>query len=145
MHYVDTSVLIAYLAPEKYSAQAEEALRNPAHYPLVLSTWTETELVSAFGIKCRTGQMDETQMQKALAQYAALRGYFVHLQVLDEDFRCAANLLQNWRAGLRAGDALHLALAQRHSSVILSLDERLVKAGWQAGIAAKCLRSDNPQ
>ena len=27
MHYIDTSVLVAYLIPENYSSQAEEALR----------------------------------------------------------------------------------------------------------------------
>ncbi|CAK0777143.1 PIN domain-containing protein [Gammaproteobacteria bacterium] len=143
MHYIDTSVLMAYLVPEKYSTQAEEALRNPAHYPLALSTWTKTELVSAFGIKCRTGQISEDQMLDALAQYEMLSGYFVHIQVLDEDYKSAMNFLKNWRIGLRAGDALHLAVTQRHSCVILSLDERLVKAGAHLGITTKYLRSDS--
>lgn len=79
-------------------------------------------------------------MQKGLKKYEGLRGFFVHLQVQHEDYQSAATLLRDWRIGLRAGDALHLALAQRHSCVILSLDERLVKAGLQAGIAGKCLR-----
>ena len=140
MYYVDTSVLMAYLVPETYSAQAEAALRNPVHSPLAVSAWTETELVSAFGIKCRTKQIDESDMQKGLEKYEALRGFFVHLQVQQQDYRSAATLLRDWQVGLRAGDALHLALAQRHSCVMLSLDERLVKAGFQAGIAGICLR-----
>lgn len=143
MHYVDTSVLIAYLVPEKYSDQADRSLRDPVHTPLALSAWTETELMSGLGIKCRTGQIEESDRRKALEQYERLRDYFVHLQVLDDDCRNAARLLQNWRLGLRAGDALHLAVSQRHSCVVLSLDERLVKAGQQAGIAAVCLRPDN--
>lgn len=140
MHYIDTSVLMAYLVPETYSAQAETALRNPAHSPLAVSAWTETELVSAFGIKCRTQQIAESDMQKGLEKYESLRGFFVHLQVQHEDYRSAAILLRDWRIGLRAGDALHLALAQHHSCVMLSLDARLVKAGLQAGIAGRCLR-----
>ncbi|WP_295435933.1 type II toxin-antitoxin system VapC family toxin [uncultured Thiodictyon sp.] len=140
MHYADTSVLMAYLVIEPYSAQAEAALRDPAHSPLAVSAWTETELVSAFGIKCRTKQIDEADMEKGLEKYEALRGFFVHLQVQHEDYRNAATLLRDWRVGLRAGDALHLALAQRHSCVMLSLDKRLVKAGLQAGIAGICLR-----
>ncbi len=47
MHYVDTSVLIAYLTPEVFSEQADRALRASAYQPLSLSDWTETELVSA--------------------------------------------------------------------------------------------------
>ncbi len=30
MHYIDTSVLIAYLVPEKYSVQVDRSLRDPA-------------------------------------------------------------------------------------------------------------------
>jgi uncharacterized protein len=142
MHYIDTSVLIAYLVPEKYSAQADLALRDSAHRPLALSAWTETELMSAFGIKCRTGQIEDSDRRKVLAQYEDLRDHFVHLTVLDDDYRNAARLLQNWRLGLRAGDALHLAVSHRHACVILSLDERLVKAGQQLGISAVCLRSE---
>jgi hypothetical protein len=145
MHYVDTSVLMAYLIPEPYSAKAEAALRTPDHLPLAVSEWTETELVSAFGIKCRTKQIDESDMQKGLDEYEALRGFFVHLQVLHEDYLNAARLLRNWRVGLRAGDALHLALAQRHSCVVLSLDDRLVRAGLLAGISGRCLRTENPE
>lgn len=54
MHYVDTSVLIAYLTPEPFSEQADQALRAPTYQPLSISAWTETELVSALGIKCGT-------------------------------------------------------------------------------------------
>ncbi|BCU07504.1 type II toxin-antitoxin system VapC family toxin [Allochromatium tepidum] len=145
MHYVDTSVLIAYLVPEKYSVLADLSLRDPAHRPLALSAWTETELVSALGIKCRTEQVEESDRRKALEQYERLRDHFVHLPVLHDDYLSAARLLQDWRLGLRAGDALHLAIAHRHSCITLSLDERLVKAGRQAGIAALCLRSEDPE
>lgn len=73
MHYVDTSVLMAYLVPETYSAQAEAALRNPAHAPLAVSAWTETELVSAFGIlnRCRFSA-------KQQLQYTELKGFSVN-------------------------------------------------------------------
>jgi hypothetical protein len=33
MAYLDTSVLVAYLVPETYSAHAETALRDPMNYP----------------------------------------------------------------------------------------------------------------
>ncbi len=140
MVYVDTSVLVAYLVPETYSAQAEAALRDPAHYPLALSAWTETELHSALGIKCRTGQLSETDMQSVLLKYLELKPRFVRIEVTSGDYPAATELLKTWQTGLRAGDALHLAIAQRTGCLILSLDDRLVKAGVQAGMAARCLR-----
>lgn len=140
MAYIDTSVLVAYLVPETYSAQAEAALLNPENSPLVLSAWTETELHSALGIKCRTGQITEEDRQVVLGKFQELRGHFLFIEVTQADYQTASALLDHWQSGLRAGDALHLALARRQGCMILSLDERLVQAGWQAGIAARCLR-----
>ncbi|MEA3640746.1 MAG: type II toxin-antitoxin system VapC family toxin [Lamprobacter sp.] len=136
MHYVDTSVLIAYLTPEEFSEQADQALRTTAYQPLLLSAWTETELVSALGIKCRTEQIDENDADAALAKYQEIRDRFVHLSVMEQDYHSAAQLLRHWRLGLRAGDALHLAVARRHASVILSLDKVLVKAAQVLGPGA---------
>jgi len=140
MRYIDTSVLVAYLLPETYSEQAERALQQPENYPLALSAWTETELHSALGIKCRTGQIEVPGMNAVLQQYYALRPHFLRLEVMDTDYRLANELLSHWRAGLRAGDALHLAIAKRYDCPIISLDERLVRAGVQAGIQAVGLR-----
>jgi len=136
MHYVDTSVLIAYLTPEVFSEQADRALRASAYQPLSLSDWTETELVSALGIKCRTEQISESDAWAALAKYAELRDRFVHLPVLGQDYQSAAELLRHWSLGLRAGDALHLAIARRQACVILSLDKVLVKAARLVGPGA---------
>jgi predicted nucleic acid-binding protein len=139
MHYVDTSVLVAYFVPEIYSLQAEQALRDTSRYPLALSAWTETEFVSALGIKCRTGQITDTQSLAVQQKYAEQMECFIHLPVTDDDFRAAGELLKRWRTGLRAGDALHLAVAHRCKAPLLSLDERLVLAAGQLGVAAEWL------
>lgn len=41
--------------------------------------------------------------------------------------------------GLRAGDALHLAVAAEHGAVLVSLDRRLVEAGSALGAATHLL------
>lgn len=64
----------------------------------------------------------------------------VWLPVTDKDYQTASDLLKHWQTGLRAGDALHLAVATNHNSLLLSLDERLVKAAKQLGIDAEGLR-----
>lgn len=140
MVYVDTSVLVAYFLPETYSEQAEFAMQNPQNYPLAISAWTETELHSALGIKCRTEQIDELAMQAVLERFHSLRSHFIFLPIMAEDYLAANQLLKNWQTGLRAGDALHLAIAKRMACPLISLDDRLVRAGIHAGIQAQCLR-----
>jgi uncharacterized protein len=47
-----------------------------------------------------------------------------------DDFGLAKRYLGKFETGLRAGDALHLAVANNHrAAAIYSLDETLVKAG----------------
>ena len=47
-----------------------------------------------------------------------------------DDFRLAKQYLGQFETGLRAGDALHLAIARNHrAAVIYSLDKTMLKAG----------------
>jgi uncharacterized protein len=47
-----------------------------------------------------------------------------------DDFNLAKRFLQQYRTGLRAGDALHLAIARNHGArAIYSLDKTLGSAG----------------
>jgi predicted nucleic acid-binding protein len=140
MHYVDTSVLVAYFVPEIYSANAETALRDSRRYPLALSEWTATEFVSALGIKCRTGQLNEAQSLSVQRKFKALTDFFEWLPVETEDFRQAHDWLGNWRLGLRSGDALHLAISHRSGHVLITLDDRLARAAGTLQIPAELIR-----
>ena len=139
MQYVDTSVLVAYLVDETYSEQANKTLREENRYPLAISLWTETEFFSALGIKCRTKQITEIQWVEVQEKYFLLKPHFDWLPVIDSDYQTATELLKHWQTGLRAGDSLHLAIANRYNALLLSLDNRLVIAANQLGIAAECL------
>ena len=140
MQYVDTSVLVAYLAPETYSARAIQVMRDKDRQPLAISAWTETEFFSALGIKCRTKQLNEEEALRIEEQYQFLKPHFVWLPVTDRDYQTATNFLRHWQTGLRAGDALHLAVSKNHNALLVSLDERLVKAATQLNAAAEWLR-----
>ena len=53
------------------------------------------------------------------------------------DYELAAKFLENYRTGLRAGDALHLAIARNHGArMVYSLDAGLVKAATVFKISA---------
>lgn len=139
MHYVDTSALIAYFVPEVHSVKTEAVLRDSRRYPLAISEWAKTEFMSALGIKCRTGQLTEDQSLAVQQKLEELSWHFTLLPVESLDFRQAADWLKNWRLGLRAGDALHLAVSHRHGYTVLSLDDRLVQAANFLGIAAELI------
>jgi predicted nucleic acid-binding protein len=52
-----------------------------------------------------------------------------------DDYERARYYLRNYETGLRAGDALHLAIAGNHrAKAIYSLDKTMIKAGKILGL-----------
>lgn len=137
MRYVDTSVLLAFLVPEAGS-DAAEALMTSDGDPLVISSWSEVELVSALGVKLRTKQITAREAHKAIDAYTRLVSPSLRkIRVDDADLRHAVILLDGWRTALRAGDGLHLAIAAAHRATIFTFDLGMEKAGATLGIDVK--------
>jgi predicted nucleic acid-binding protein len=66
---------------------------------------------------------------------ALLEASFAVLLPNAEDFGLAKRYLGQFETGLRAGDALHLAIATNHGAdVIYSLDKLFLKAGNLLGL-----------
>jgi predicted nucleic acid-binding protein len=130
MLYLDTSFLVPYFVSEESSEKVETYLRGLKGEELVVSAWTATEFVSALGLKVRTRQLDKQAASAALAAFRELgEGYFNWLAVSPGDFKAASAYLEKWNLGLRAGDALHLAVAKTNGvKKLLTLDERMLKA-----------------
>ena len=66
-----------------------------------------------------------------------MRETFTVLPVNPDDFREAARLADLHESGLRAGDALHLAIVANRGERLLSLDRAQVQAAIAAGISAR--------
>src|SRR3546814_18428066 len=62
---------------------------------------------------------------------------FTVLPVTGGQFRAAARFADQHALGLRAGDALHLAVASEHGATVHTLDQRLVAAGPALGVPAR--------
>lgn len=134
MRYVDTSVLIAYLTPEAHSSVAQAFMQSTGDR-LAISSWSEVELLSALGVKLRTRQLTDVQANDVANSYSRLVApHLDRLGVDDMDHRNAALLLSGWNTALRAGDALHLAIAAGHGAVVYTFDRGLVSAGGVLGI-----------
>jgi predicted nucleic acid-binding protein len=136
MFYIDTSVMVAALTPETSTPVVQAWLASQASGSLFISDWVITEFSSALSIKLRTGQIDPGQRAGALAVFNRLRSdSFTTLAVSTAHFRAAAGFTEQHALGLRAADALHLAIAVDRGATLCALDRRMVEAGEALGIA----------
>ena len=133
--YLDSSVVVALLTPEERSAQALDWFAQ-SREPLISSDWLITETHSALGIKQRYHGLSSEARQAAGEQFERLLQGGVELRSLDRDrFRQAAELLQDSALGLRAGDALHLAVAlHSRCTRLASFDGRMQQAAAALGM-----------
>jgi predicted nucleic acid-binding protein len=138
MLYLDTSFLIPYFVSEESSEKVEKFLLNVRTRQLAVSSWASTEFVSALGLKVRRRELDKTAASQALATFRQIgEEYFTWLSVSPGDFKLAAEFLEQWDLGLRAADALHLAIARSNGAKqLLTLDARLLAAAKALRIPA---------
>jgi uncharacterized protein len=136
--YPDTSLLIATLVEETGSARADAWLdQNRAD--LVLSGWLDIELASALAGKARLGTISDEQMSAALALYdGRIRPGSGRLSITEPIFTRAAIFIRD-ASGLRAGDALHLAIAEAHDALLTTADKRQAELGAQLGVKTQLL------
>lgn len=111
MLYVDTSVLVALCANEAKTAGVVKWYAGCTQ-ELASAACCVTEFASAMGLKQRTGQLTEEQAQTAWLRFERMCANDLQLLPVEMmTFHRAAMLTMQASAGLRAGDALHLACA----------------------------------
>jgi predicted nucleic acid-binding protein len=133
--YLDTSLLVAALTNEAESSRVQKWLSQQEPGSLAISNWVTTEFSSALAIKLRTGQIDSNHRADALAMFARLTAEsFTILPVSDLQFRTAALFADQHTLGLRAGDALHLAICADQGATLCTLDHHLCEAGPALGV-----------
>lgn len=138
--YCDTSLLIPAFAPEETSARVLEWIAGRKPRTLIISDWTIAEFSSALSIKVRTGKLTASERADVLASWAALRKTsLITLSVTRSDFVTAATYVERHALGLRAGGALHLAIAAANGHSIATLDEVQGKAAVELGIPRESL------
>jgi uncharacterized protein len=75
------------------------------------------------------GVLDAQVATRADARFEAMLDESLTVLLPNADnFRLAKRYLGRFETGLRAGDALHLAVTKNHASMIYSLDKTLLEA-----------------
>ncbi|NJL61617.1 MAG: type II toxin-antitoxin system VapC family toxin [Methylacidiphilales bacterium] len=136
MIYLDTSFLAPFYIQEATSTSVETILLNIPTEQLAISDWTIVEFTSLVSRRVRMSELNLEQMEAVINSFKedVAQSYTV-FTVTSADFILAAEFIQQWETGLRAGDALHLAIARNHSiENLLSLDRGLIDAARQLSI-----------
>lgn len=133
--YLDTSLLIAALTDEADTVRVQSWLDKQEPGVLVISDWVVAEFSAAFSMKLRRRSIAPTHRAAVLAKFATLATEsFGMLSVSNVQFRSAARFADRYQLGLRAGDALHLAICADHGATLCTLDRSLGKAGPDLGV-----------
>ncbi len=136
MIYLDTSFLAPFYIKEATSASIEAILLNIPTDKLAISDWTTVEFTSLLSRRFRMNELNLEQIEAIIYSFKedTDQSYTV-FTVTTADFILASEFIQQWETGLRAGDALHLAIARNHSiENLLSLDRKLIDAARQLNI-----------
>lgn len=107
----------------------EEFLGRQPRGRLAISQWTRLEFASVFARDVRMG-LQEKYASQAIAEFEQLmdESFVIWLPNLA-DYELARSYVQRFASKLRAGDALHLAVARNHGAeIVYTLDEGLLSA-----------------
>lgn len=137
MVYLDTSALVPAFIQEPKS-EAVLAWLEASTQRLVVSEWGIAEFASAAAIKVRRGEIPVSLARQARARFLDFAERHCAIAVPQRaEFRRAAELAGDARLKLRAGDALHLAIAEATGAQgILCLDEALSAGARSLGLSA---------
>jgi predicted nucleic acid-binding protein len=135
MIYVDTSALVPMFIREAKS-EAVLAWLESSEQRLAISEWTLTELASALAIKVRTGQISAALAEQAWQRCVNFADKHCLVALPNRaEFRRAAELALKAALQIRAGDAVHLAIAQAvQVDGLLTLDKTMQETAQAIGL-----------
>lgn len=131
--YLDASVLVSLLVDDANTAAA----RQLNHYAslVAVSPWTLVECSSAFAKLMRIGRLtaaEKAELDEALDHWATRGPRMVPVAL--GDFEASRSYVRNSHSGLRASDALHLAISAREAFALATFDDVLMRAAKEFGV-----------
>ena len=138
MLYVDTCVLVSLFVRDSGAESAVAWLEQSAGQVMMASRWSLTEFSSSTAGLVRQRLIPAKLHSAALKNFRNFAAQRLTLEPASAlDFEYATRLIDHTERGLRAGDALHLALCQRLNATIFSADKVMLITAKKLGIAVE--------
>ena len=135
--YLDTSVLLPTLIAEP-ATEAVYGFLGAYEQELLISDFAAAEVASALSRLIRMAMLTDADASARLADFDAWRAAMsMPVDIGASDARLAYIYVRRFDLGLRAPDALKLAIARRLDATLITLDRRLAIAAREMGIAVK--------
>lgn len=132
--YLDTSVLLPTLIAEPATEAVYDCL-GADNQELLISDFAAAEVASALSRLVRIALLTEADASARLADFDAWRAAMsLPVDIGASDARLAYIYARRFDLGLRAPDALHLAIARRLDATLVTLDRRLASAAREMGM-----------
>jgi predicted nucleic acid-binding protein len=131
-------LLVSALTREAATERIQVWLSRQDPAALMISDWVVTEFASALSVKMRINQLSVESRAKAVTLFTRLKAESLTVVPVTRDhFVAAARFADQHVLGLRAGDALHVAVAAEQGATICTLDKRLAEAATALGVSAE--------
>jgi predicted nucleic acid-binding protein len=130
--YLDASALLPLFIDEPKTRRAQELLRGSI---LVISDFAVAEFSSGVARRARLGEITDSG---ASAVFAALDAWTLSASkresVTTGDVVFAISLVRRLDLGLRAPDAINIAVARRCEAQLLTFDEKMARSAQSLGL-----------
>jgi hypothetical protein len=136
--YLDASAIVPILFAEPSSAALDSYLSATTER-LVVGDLAAVEVGSAVGRLVRMGLLTRDGAAAVFEEFDAWRATAtVGVDIQSADFGLAILFVRHFELGLRAPDALHVAVCRRDGHRLVTLDRRLVAAARALGVEVDC-------
>jgi predicted nucleic acid-binding protein len=140
MLYLDTSLVVSLVAVEPSTGVTQQWLAEQLDETLVISDWVLTEVASALSLIQRGARLAEPARWRAEHNLQSLMATaFGVLPVTRQAFRTAATMSARVDLRLRAGDALHVAVAAENGAQLATRDVAQARAAHTLGLPSVLL------
>lgn len=130
--YLDASALLPLVIQETNTSRAHELLRGNI---LVISDFALAEFSSGVARRVRLSEINDSGASVVFAALDAWMSNAARRESLTTgDVRVAISLLRRLDLGLRAPDAVNIAITQRCEAQLLTFDEKMARSARSLGI-----------
>jgi len=130
--YLDASALLPLFIDEPKTQRAHELLRGNI---LVISDFAVAEFSSGVARRARLGEINDSG---ASAVFAAVDAWTVNAAKRENlttgDVGFAISLIRRLDLGLRAPDAINIAIARRCEAQLLTFDDKMARSARSLGL-----------